>query len=82
MDTLQALQKMLDSSDMTPYAVARSLGRGSSYVSGMVWRGSCPSADLLARLAGACGWRLVLVRDDGGSEITITGATDDSPPAG
>lgn len=84
MDTLQALTTMLDASGVTPYAAARALGRGSSYVSGMVWRGSCPSADLLARLAGVCGWRLALLPPDGSglSPLTIddgAGAASSSP---
>lgn len=73
MDTLQALTTMLDASGVTPYAAARALGRGSSYVSGMVWRGSCPSADLLARLADVCGWRLALLPPDGGAPVVIDG---------
>lgn len=75
MDTLQALTTMLDASGVTPYAAARALGRGSSYVSGMVWRGSCPSADRLAQLAHVCGWRLALLPPDGSglSPLTIDG---------
>ena len=74
MDTLQALQIMLDDSGVTPYQAAKSIGRGSSFVSGMVWRGSCPSADLLARLAGVCGWRLALLPPGGSEPVVIDGA--------
>lgn len=80
MDTLQALQIMLDGSGVTPYQAAKAIGRGSSYVSGMVWRGSCPSADLLARLAGVCGWRLALLPPDGSGlgPLTIDGGAADA----
>lgn len=85
MDTLKAMQIMLEASDVTPYRAAKMLGRGSSYISGMVWRGSCPSADLLARLADACGWRLVLLPPDGldVGALTIDGgaAPASAPPA-
>ena len=84
MDTLKAMQIMLEASDVTPYRAAKMLGRGSSYISGMVWRGSCPSADLLARLAGACGWRLVLLPPDGLDVGALTidgGAAPASAPA-
>lgn len=65
MDTLHAVRAMLDAAGVTPYRAALGLGRASTYVSGMLRRGSCPSADLLARLASVCGWRLVLVPPDG-----------------
>lgn len=77
MDTLQALTKMLDDSGTTPYQAAKAIGRGSSYVSGMVWRGSCPSADLLAQISTACGYRLELVpMDRDGETIHISGVAD------
>lgn len=84
MDTLKAMQIMLGASDVTPYRAAKMLGRGSSYISGMVWRGSCPSTDLLARLADACGWRLVLLPPDGLDVGALTidgGAAPASAPA-
>lgn len=65
MDTHDAMLTMLAASGVTPYRAALGLGRHSSYVSTMLRRGSCPSADLLARLASVCGWRLVLVPPDG-----------------
>jgi len=73
MDTLQAVREMLDGSGLTPYRVAVKIGRHSSYVSQMVRRGSVPSADLLAKIAGACGYRLQLVPIEGGDTLTIDG---------
>lgn len=73
MDTLQAVREMLDSSGLTPYRVAVKIGRHSSYVSQMVRRGSVPSADLLAKIAAACGYRLQLVPIEGGDVLTIDG---------
>lgn len=78
MDTLQAVREMLAASGLTPYRVAVKIGRHSSYVSQMVRRGSVPSADLLAEIAGACGYRLELVPDDGGDVLTIDGGASSS----
>ena len=80
MDTLQALRQMLAASGLSPYRVAQMIGRHSSYVSQMLRRGSCPSADLLAEIAGACEYELQLVPLDGGAPLTIDGRA--APPAG
>lgn len=52
-------------------------GRASSYVAGMLRRGSCPSADLLAKMAHICGYRLDLVPYDGSESIHIDGGGAD-----
>jgi len=72
MESLEALRLMLDRSGTTAYRVAVDMGRSPSYVSSMLRRGSVPSADLLARMAAACGYSLRLVPLDGGEEINIT----------
>ena len=66
MKTLDAVRLMLSRSGLTAYRVALLLGRDSTYISGMLRRGSVPSADLLARIAAVCvatifGWCLMLV---------------------
>lgn len=77
MTSLEALRLMLDRSGVTSYRVALRLGRASSYVAGMLRRGSCPSADLLAKMADACGYDLRLISRDGLDSITIdAGSTD------
>ena len=77
MNTLEALRAMLDRSGVTPYQAAKDIGRGSSFVSSMFWRGSVPSADLLAKIAGVCGYKLVLTPADGaGDSLTIDGGPD------
>ena len=78
MDTLQAVREMLAASGLTPYAAAVGMGRTPTYISGMLRRGSVPSADLLAKIAGACGYRLQLVPDDGGDVLTIDGGAGSS----
>lgn len=82
MDSLQALRQMLDGSGVTSYRAALEIGRNDSYVSGMLRRGSVPSADLLAKIARACGYSLRLVPDDGGAALVIDGgAAAPAPPA-
>ena len=81
MTSLEAVRAMLDSSGVTPYRVALKIGRSPNFVSGMLRRGSCPSADLLARMAGACGYDLRLVPRAGGDSLTVDGL-DGCGPAG
>lgn len=77
MDTHDAMRAMLERSGLTTYRVSVALGRHSSYVSTMLRRGSCPSADLLARLAAVCGYSLQLVPLDGGPVLTLGGPSAD-----
>lgn len=71
MRSTDAVRLMIDRSGLTCYRVAMGLDRHSSYVSTMLRRGSVPSADLLARIARICGYRLELIPDDGGEPITL-----------
>lgn len=74
MKSLEAVRAMLDASKLTPYRASLRIGRNSTYLAGMLRRGSCPSADLLAKIARACGYRLELVPLDGaGDSLTIDG---------
>ena len=61
MDTLEAMRQMLDDAGTTPYEAAARLGKSRTYVSNLFVRGSIPSAERLAAIAGACGHRLAIV---------------------
>lgn len=74
MTTLEALRAMLDASGVSAYRAALDIGRAPTCVSGMLRRGSCPNADLLAKIADACGYDLALLPRDGGACIRIDGA--------
>ena len=76
MTASEAVALMIERAGVTSYRVSVRLGRHSSYVSTMLRRGSCPSADLLAKIARACGYRLELVPDDDGDSLTIGGGPD------
>lgn len=75
MDSLDAVREMLARSGVTPYRLALRLGRSPAYVSGMLRRGSVPSADLLAEMAAALGYKMQLTKD--GGSITIDGGPGD-----
>ena len=77
MRSLDAVRLMLERSNTTPYRAAVSMGRSPTYVSSMLRRGSCPSADILAEIARACGYRLDLMPLDGSESIHIDGGGAD-----
>ena len=54
------VRHMVDKSGMTQSDVSEKMGKGRGYVLTMTSRGSSPSAANLAKLAKACGYRLVL----------------------
>ena len=76
MVTLEAVRMMIERAGVTPYRVAVDMGRAPTYISSMLRRGSCPSADLLSKIGAACGYRLELVPLDGGDSLTIGGGPD------
>lgn len=80
MKTLDAVRVMLARSGLTPYRLALLIGRESTYISGMLRRGSVPSADLLAKMAAACGYDLRLVPRGGGEALELDGGGPASPP--
>lgn len=69
-----AISYMMDVEGISAYAAARRIGRGPSYVSGMVRRGSDPSTAVMASIARACGYQLCLVGH--GEVIEIDGLAD------
>ena len=79
MKALDAVRLMLAQSGLTAYKLARLLKYDPSYISGMLRRGSVPSADLLARIAAACDYDLRLVPRGGGESIDLDGGGPSSP---
>ena len=71
MKASKALRSVVRSSDLTALEVSRRIGRKDNYVSSLLSRGSCPTAETLATIAGICGWKLCLVGPD--REIEIDG---------
>ena len=50
-------------SGLTAIEISRKIGRKDNYVSSLLSRGSIPTAETLASIAEASGWRLCLVSD-------------------
>ena len=61
MDSKEALRALLARSDKPKTAISLELGKSSGYVNSYLTMGRAPGADVLADIAGACGYRLALV---------------------
>ena len=78
MVTRDAIHKMMESSAMSAYQVSLAMGRAHSYMDATLRRGGDVSASVLASIATACGYRLVLTPSASGrSVIEIDGRRAD-----
>ena len=79
MDSTTAIRRMMQREGVSPYRVALTMHKASSYVSGMLRRGSDPSTAVMADIAKACGYTLQLVGH--GETLTLDGtrADEDKP---
>ena len=59
-----AMRAMIETSGKSGRQVAREIGRSESFVSSTLAQGVCPRADTLARVAEACGYKIVIVPKD------------------
>ena len=73
MDALHALREAVEASGLTHRQIARRLGKYDAYISQALTRSSNPSADTLATIARACGYRLELVPVDGSGDSIVVG---------
>jgi DNA-binding phage protein len=55
---------MIEASGKSGRQVAREIGRSESFVSSTLAQGVCPRADTLARVADACGYKIVILPND------------------
>lgn len=74
MDTIAALEVMLERSGMSKYRLSKELGKHPTYIGSTISKGSEIGAANLARMARIMGFRLVLVGE--GPEIEIGGPED------
>lgn len=77
MDAKTAIRKMVDSSGEAPGALASRIGRGRTYVYTILNQESVPRLDTFARLARACGYRLVLETKDGSKGVELCSEVDE-----
>ena len=71
MDTVKAVRRIVDDAGVSRAALSRSMGRAHKFVDTYLSRGTDPSLSVAAELARACGWRLVLEREDGSERIEL-----------
>ena len=64
-----AMRAMIETSGKSGRQVAREIGRSESFVSSTLAQGVCPRADTLARVAEACGYKIVIVPTDVASNL-------------
>ena len=87
MKATKAIRTMIERSGLTAIEVSQQMGRKENYISSLLSRGSSPTAETLASIAEACGWKLCLVSSetslelDGwtvgvSSEIKVDGTSD------
>lgn len=77
MDTNSCVRHMLDKAGMSPYAASLAIGRAHSYV-GQALRGKGGiGAPVLAEIAQACGYELLLVGR--GETLRIDATQEDKP---
>lgn len=61
MTGFEALKRVCKNSGRTSYAIAKAIDRSPSFISQTLRQASKPTADTLALIAGACGYRLALI---------------------
>lgn len=76
MDARAAMRWMMGASGVGPSELSRRLGHSRSYITASIAQGSIPRLDTFARIAPACGCRLVLETEDGSRGVGLYGQGD------
>lgn len=63
MNALDAIRRMCDESGVGPTQVSQAIGRARTFLSATLSRGNIPRVDTMAKVAQACGYRLILESD-------------------
>lgn len=79
MDSTQALRRMVDMSGKPQRVISADAGKSAGFVQSYLATKRRPSADLLATIARACGYSLVL--EGHGERIVIDGTRRDAGEA-
>ncbi|WP_298578874.1 hypothetical protein [uncultured Olegusella sp.] len=77
METVKAVRHIVDGTGVSHAEVSRRMSRGIKFVDSILTRERVPRVDTLALIAHACGWRLVLEREDGSERIELEPKQDD-----
>lgn len=73
MDITDAVMHMVKASGKSQYQVSTDAGRAKAYVSVLKSGRVDPSSRVLADLAHACGYRLILASEDGKDTVELDG---------
>ena len=60
MNVKQAIDKMCEEAGKSQRTVSKEIGRNPSFLSTSMSKGSVPRVDTMVKIAGACGFELVL----------------------
>lgn len=70
MDSSKLIRNLVADSGDSMREISRRIGQSDTYVASIVGRGSTPRADTLARIANACGFRIVATNGTNEYELT------------
>ena len=71
METVKAVRHIVDGAGVSHAALSKRMGRAHKFVDTYLSRQTDPSLSVAAELARACGWRLVLEREDGSERLDL-----------
>lgn len=74
MQTNDAVREIIGNAGMSAYSASLALGKAHSYMTSLLKRKGGIGAPVLATIADACGYDLMLVPRDGGEPIVIDGS--------
>lgn len=77
MEAWEAVRGMMGASGVGPSDLSRRLGHSRSYVTASIAQGGTPRLDTFARIARACGYRLVLETEDGSRGVELYSEVDE-----
>lgn len=77
MEAWKAVRGMMGASGIGPSDLSRRLGHSRSYITASIAQSGTPRLDTFARIARACGYRLVLETEDGSRGVELYSEVDE-----
>ena len=71
MEIKTALTEVINESGKSRYAVAKELGKGTTYIYKLTSRPTSPSYETITSIADVCGYDLALIKRDGSNTIIL-----------
>lgn len=76
MDVIKAIRHIVDDAGVSYATLSKRMNRAHKYVDNLLSMKRDPSLSVAAELAHACGWRVVLERQDGSERINLEPRND------